>query len=114
MVLPDGAALPRYAAVACGSGVAPPRTFHRTDSGAAQLFAPQCARGCAADGSALMHSATLRPRWLWAAPVHQALSAQSCLWGAASHLLGLTWATLVSQIADITTELLVNRQPWRW
>ncbi len=30
--------------------------------GAAQLVVPQCARGCAADGSALMQSATLRPR----------------------------------------------------
>ena len=27
--------------------------------------------GCAADSSALMQSATLRPRWLWAESVHQ-------------------------------------------
>jgi len=30
-VLAGGAALPRYAAVACGSGDAPPRQLYRTD-----------------------------------------------------------------------------------
>ncbi len=56
-----GTALPSYAAVAVAvarrheSAIAP-------TGGAAQLVAPQCARGCAAAGSALMQSTMLRPR----------------------------------------------------
>jgi hypothetical protein len=38
--------------------------------GAAQLVVPQRARGCAADGSALMQSAHLPLVSCWEAPVH--------------------------------------------
>ena len=74
-VLAGGATLPTYAAVACRSGDAPPRQLHRTDrrrsaTGCPALRPwPRC--GTLLLGSAFMQSATLRPRWLWVAPVHQ-------------------------------------------
>ncbi len=77
--------------------------------GAADLLLRRCARGCAATAGALMQSATLPLVSCWEEPVHQALSAQSCLRG---RPISWPWrcATLVSQIADNTPELAMNRR----
>jgi hypothetical protein len=62
----SGGALPSYAAVACGSGDALPRQHHRTDRRRSitgcPAVRPRLRCGTLLLGSALMQSATLRPR----------------------------------------------------